>query len=498
MKNKQSKKIDKKAIKAKLKKVAFWSLNITCYVATALFIISLIVGACSTPKQSAKVDKPVSTMVLRDKPVYRANDTLLTDYYTDIDNIQLVNNTTFTLVGAYDNYTAYKNPNFFDFNNLLNSSIFVGDTYYIQMTEGVVYSNVRYDLLRLYHYNSSQWIFSLASSIVPNNYPRIASWGASVNNGYIDISQPVIYNLVFSGSVKFIVRVDNATSEPQKLYYRWLLYYYSNYSIHNWTFNLFDNPYSTIVSAISEHTTNKGSLFYNDSLKDYFQANSLWNYLIDLPLLNGGFRANGSYYNELGITIGSCYTTDVNSRYYFITSYGNGLSSNEGFDSYNNNSLKGYFFIDGFYLSNDSGSITFYSLPNTYSSTLGNWEYDISNGSNSALYLNHYYQSIDIFYLSSSKSLIDSNFSFLSIYGIGSYRVGLLIGSYVPLITTTYIPSTDNPYFFLKVFDWLSLAFNGLMPILTFTIMPGISLGVILLTPLAITLILFIVKLFKR
>ena len=160
MKNKQSKKIDKKALKEKLKKFGFWTLNITCYVATALFIISLIVGACSKPQQSVENEKPVSTMVLRNNLSRLA---LPTTYYTDLSSIPISTSSRqiATFAGYTDNYYAYESPTWQDCNNLFGSlSLSENHHYYIDLVD-TISSGRDYDIVRFSKLTTGHYIIRL-------------------------------------------------------------------------------------------------------------------------------------------------------------------------------------------------------------------------------------------------------------------------------------------------------------------------------------------------
>ena len=497
MKNKQSKKIDKKALKEKLKKFGFWTLNITCYVATALFIISLIVGSCSKPQQS-QVKEPVNTMILRSNSISRYPLNNLKPYKS-VEEVSVVDNSSWTLRGVYNSNYIYYNPTYSDVHEAMYSYLNIGDYAYVHFLEPIRVNNNIATYLFLYHANSTSFILGLGFS---SGYE---DWTIRFNatDRYCLISNPSYYTQAFVDSeARFGFNSLTGVLEANKQFARFLAYYYSTLSFADFSYEFDSNPILAITPYLSTDTLNNGFFFYNQSAYDYLLSLGSYDYVFEITLFEGGFSSNGNYYDRVSATIWSAYNGNNSERnYYLYGSYPGNIDSDRITDS-TNDSLKGYFFIGSIYYEHDYRvSTSLGSGWSTEKTEVFSRQRSTSTGIQYVFYENpewsaSMYRYLSVGYISSSTYDFSPFDTIASISAPYSYIVSAL-GSIIP-ITPTSNSDTDYPLFFEKVFNWITYAFYGIMPILTFSILPGISLGVILLVPFVITIILFVVKLFKR
>lgn len=410
-------------------------------------------------------------------------------YYTSFDELSSIHvGNTINLKHNYNlNNFVYANPTYYDtFGKIVNDT---HQNVVIDITDqntgigfvfnGVNYTDLKYErewdtflTFKLYDADSGNWVMLM--------------YYDSVYSDYIYIPNAPMYTALFNGD--FTIEVLYSDEFSLNLY-TWLAYYYSVYSPNYLTLELNYDLKSSIIPLFydsSKPLIYNGAIFYSNWLLDEIGQTDLITYI---DIFTGGIYANNTYYSSMRVGIGCVYYT-TGSPY----SYSSTTNSSEFIYS-GNESYRGYYYIYDIQLMTiQTRNDVSISTPNIIYQPVHNLNSSQPSMNNIAFdyyFVNSAFQTLKVLYTSNGRINEPNSIS----YGNMLYYLGNVI-LYAPNYDTPVIPPT--PFAFTQVFNWLNLAFVGLAPFFNFQIAQGISLGVILATPLVITIILFIIKLFKR
>lgn len=347
-----------------------------------------------------------------------------------------------------------------------------------------------------------------------------------INGSYYSMYKIIDY--VFGGNVYFLSQWSDAViprNLPSTNYYffTFMAYYYSQYSfdfngyqfggaskylstsylfnrVYNGAFIYMPNTHLEVGNDSAIHSVTQKCLAFS-GLWEY--ENTLYSkiYIYLLPARNGGY----SY----GDNVAFDYTVS-----YFTGSLDNPSSIDFNIIDASSDTLLDYYFI---------WSITMYTVDNSKSVTLAYNTVDYTYIGGLPTQSNHL--SVNVLLnndirLYQTDSFINNNGIYFTVYRIDydknfseygtnivpclSYRYYsdffFATFVYTGLYNSVSPTSTSNTgtNFFNPVFTIFKNGLSGLIPFLNFEMLPGISFGVLLMMPFAVTLILFVVRLFKR
>lgn len=437
-----------------------------------------------------------TTRVLADSSTFDSS----VEYYTDISQIPWSSGREhYRLYSRVDYVSVLRSLPRYD--DLLNSMT-ITDTYSRGFDITPILVNEFYMNEISFYYNSTSHFFTLSAygensldntQITQTIAIDLLKWDSSSYYAYFPENESYQYYLgIFNPNYNVVANADLLSNNDYRGCNAWrtFVWYFTNATIHNYSLTFrYDLPFELTKQLNKNNSPILYDYLFYDNTGFY---SDIYNtqYVKVLPLYSGSFSYEGNAYSTINLSIGSAYCPSANPNpalAVFDTS-GRPLPRNDS-------SLQNYYYIDSIFLQGEGSSVVLYSIP-LKDYAFGGVQYvilDIPNSNSSILpwkstnarYLNVYY--FDTFTINSQFAFSNlSQLQSVSIVGTLNYEP---IIYQPPDITTTSIDS---------VFDWLIKGFTALFPLFNFMILPGISLGVIFLTPVMVGIMLFVVKLFKR
>lgn len=490
--------------KDKFKQAFMKSFNIVCYIFSALFLVMCIalgIGSCNRSKKS-NIDNIESSQIL--EVANKINDSFDEFYFTQEQ---------LDVSYHFWNY-AYEQIDSGDL-ELLDGQEFTFNPYAFQL-----YENHRKSLLTSGHYNSTAFrlvgiyfnfpvvarndngvistsVFSVANYFNYNGDTYIEFDNKPLYDSNINLINDYVFNLSTSDfdrddltiSLTFFRESDNAETYTEDLMITNIL---GGVKLQDKYFNL-------IVNDIDNY------YFYNDIvwLVSRLLVVSTYNYSFNYNYNPGNivFNANGTFY--------STYTAIQLNTQYLVIDTGWFVADNQYFDSikFNVVSLDSntYVTYDGVNSVKYDGTDNFYILGVYFvNSIIGNSRTfmtisSIERTGGKSIYLGHYNVSnnllYDLIFLQpyQFKNINQSNFLYVS----DNFESAYSILNRQPFNTsnsgTSIIGGGNN-----NVFDLFKIGFNSIIPFLSVSILPSITIGVLLFMPLVVGIIVLIFKMVRK
>lgn len=461
--------------KHKIKKVFKTILDIIVYIFAGFMLIGLIFGCSNNYKKASASFYSENYTSLSQIPIER-NDDIKLYYYYSVD---------------------YKKT-FPDYSSLISSGVSTSGGATVFITPSYNFDNDSFTTLRL-AYSTNRFLLQLDN----------ASNTRSINlaSFYISdtvIARPDVISSIFGGN--YTPYISSGASSNSQAFYKWLVYYLSNkgYSRVNYSMPLNPVTYNYLLtnSVNEDNLRNAGFIFRNDAIYD---SGVTVRQTLRQTVFMGAFRCNGVVYTsiEFGLTtVYGNYEYAGNYQPYYY--YNDGLywsSQDSGFSSSfassNNEAYKGWYYLDYIAYQNSDLRVVVWS---TYQRNTGNgikvqlqgvWTGDTESSVSP-------YRDLYIINAFDSVTNQSGNFEYFPQINYASYAqyFNLIGDGYVSLIPGGL--QDDNSGYFNNVFGWISMALTGLLPLLGYSLVPGITIATIIMIPVSVTIILFVVKLFKR
>lgn len=291
-------------------------------------------------------------------------------------------------------------------------------------------------------------------------------------------------------------------------YYKQIVYLFSQYSIHNLTLgykDVFTTEYLNSYFSQFDMIQVYGAYLMRHLSNDV-------NYNGNLFILNGDFYVEGKYFNQIALYYSKYSIGDLQQVEYRINV---GVPSDRigAYDIDGNTKYGDFYYLSSIVVSN--------SLNNDYINLVypvtveylgvGVSRFNIHTGS---YLLENYVPQVRV------KAIVPNSVYNSDITGytnvvsnVYNYSKSLNFFTYYNNFNFNY--NDGNPYItindtgdtngienytgtLIDVFNIINVGFGGLTTLFNWAILPGISLGVLFAIPLTLTLVLFIIKLFKR
>lgn len=469
--------------KQKIKKIVKRVLDILVYGFTIFMIFGLLVGSCNS---RAKV---VSAYYHTDNG------------YTSLPSV-IVDNTSTSLRYYYDYNSSKTFPSWSTLFSVLPGTNAFG---LVRLENSISVDGDNLVYLQAFHHPSGYYTLSLRTD--DDVFPQANIVLIEVYTDRINVARPDLFTAIFNGNYR--VFVNNHTTNNDN-FFRWLAYYFGELG------------YNRITYSFPLNIASLGYLFVNSDNNDtliengYFFKNSEFDFSIDYdetpyPLqvsviynvFVGSFRVNGVYYSTISFNFSSVYgarlteNNRANIAYYM-----------PGSDTYINSLnefYKGYWYIDSITYSGFGNSTLVYRTFNEISGGTAtgqglSWRYDfVNNWVGDSYYSSSPYRDLYIYYVYDALSgsvhhPFTDYFPQLSLYTYADFLN--YIGDAYPSGNAGVPSDTSAP--FTSVFEWLKIALAGAMPFFGYTLLPGITIGTLIMIPITMSIILFVVKLFKR
>lgn len=348
-------------------------------------------------------------------------------------------------------------------------------------------------------------------------------------NGYNRYAYQVI-NWLFSDNVFFTFkpRFNNMAIDTYGINH-FFAYYYSNYSFD---FNgyQFGGSAKYLSTSYLFNNVYNGCFIYNPDVQDVgnhaLTGSAILSQTMSYKIFSGLWEYENTLYSDIWVNLlpawnynfsyPSVSTTNYTYKvhFYHYDRLGNPVDWVDSVLSGNNESLINYYFISSMYMRtyDNTKTVTLAYNNVTYSTVT-----HVDDLDEIRVYCNLnenplLYQSDSFINNNSTKFIlyrvdynryfsegIDQNFLPISSY---QYYSDFFFGAFVYTgLYNTVMPSGNNNIgtnIFNPVFTIFKNGLSGLLPFLSFEMLPGITFGVILMMPFAVTLILFVVRLFKR
>lgn len=323
---------------------------------------------------------------------------------------------------------------------------------------------------------------------------------------YTQHNRTALFTEIFSGKYFYSKGVNyNATDYYAGSQYQRFIYAMSQFSIHSLKASIKDDinlqSFTPFIEAIGYE-----NIYNNIVLTSYYEEGAG-----DLFVLYGDFYLNGVLYNRLTLAYNKVVMIPTSDYFIHIRKNGldTGISEKIGDSSDYPDNWPNYYYLSGIRLDNtlDSSSILLgqpvqadamlhyfnvYTGANCFdgsfevralvptikvNSGISGVSFD---GVNSPFYC--YTRTLDFIEYK-------NNFHFSVSNGEVTYYI---IDTHNDNGITNYTGELNN------VFYIINLAFSGLTGLMNYAILPGISIGVLIAIPLTLTIVLFVIKLFKR
>lgn len=464
---------ERKALKDKYKHIGKMILDILMYGFAIIMSIALAVGGACAPKKASAVyygerytsyeqvniDRDIFTYPLY-APINNNGRYILPDF--------------FAILEYRSKYNDF--PSTFNFNNVIK----IGDS--PTNANGVIYNDITYLGIDCVYQNST---FNFI--VWDSNYNYHIVFYTNVNGFTFDYSYVPVWNAIFNGK-HYIY--DN--SIPLQ---RFFLFYYSTNAYRYIQSEFYYNNMKEIYSYMIDNSNNLGDnfafngwAFYSDYLYSQLIENQDRPQIEFVPILSGSFSVRGEYFSSISFVIAPIYNR-LNAD--FILN-GESTGINGYFEEYER-----YFYIEAirFNRFGGNGSIEVCSIKKSSNGSVWLDTFEWLGGDNS-LNQNSPYRIINIFYVIPYSSDMDI---FPLLNGVNSIQFlnNITITTDLPLSQNQSI-DTVGDYPILSVFEWLRRALTGIIPLFSLVLIPGITIGTVLLLPFAVMVLLFVIKLFKR
>lgn len=473
----------KQLLKAKIKKVFKTIFKVFAYISCGLFwlivIIALCSGSCSPKTKTASAyyyggDRYFSMSSIQPN----VGDTTYLYYYYD-------SNYNDTWV-KYSDFVSSGVPNDGSYARLVFDTPYVVDsTSYSQLVcyGGIDGNGYGYYTISLYYPGL-------------NNVDIVTT----KSNHNVTVHNSSLLINVFDGSHKLKINTLNSSNIG---FYRFCVWYFGEKGFNRieYTFDIGVRNY-LYTYATDDNTENiryNGLMLKNENF-NYPSSASLPCISNVVSIFTGSFRSGNQYYVGIDLVFTSYYgSIDDNLVYYYFSG-----TNNPNFVS-NDEFLKGWFYLD---------NIRYVTSNGTYTIVWNNARLSSSTGGGGSAEPNNVY--FDYFgwvgdsYNSTSAyrdlyiyNVFDSpnfqpfvDFPFWSTFSIPSYLVyvGNAYGSNGS--NNGGVPNNTTPV--VNIFTIMGSALGGLMPMFSYTIIPGFTIGTLIAVPFAVTILLFVIKLFKR
>ena len=489
---------EKKELKARLKKSVWTLIHVVSYVLSIIAIILIAIG-CSQSGSKAKAEAYTTTPI--PSQPYSANlvDFKADDYYKSlpIDYSVKVKLPQYQDIATY--FPSY-NALYSYFEGLVN-----GDTWtnnegqQIRLNEPIYIDEYTYSDIGLYCDTNSYIYYLIEGDNFDDRYDLFV-----VNStGYMlpsfeDYSQLLNQSIEYNIS-NSIIKIDDTQAITGTLpqYIDRFYWWYLSTDTYKNSITL---DYKNILNAIPYFNFDE-TLQNNAIVKSTTPLSSI-------TTLSGLIYYNGVVYDRLVYKFSPVYKGS-NSPYeiytggsYIVNSHS--VQNSSLFAKCNDSAYSNYYYLESVSLKGAVGynALTIFEV---YSITS-----EPNNGNVFDDFFTMHYINASFFnnlIINSSFLIVDSIslyfLSFLPNFRNNDYLtkytpttiVGVFSGYVLPPISIDTNTTTDM---FSSVFEWITFTFYGLMTILSFQILPSFSLGLILLVPFLFTILLFIVKLFKR
>lgn len=473
--------------KDKTKRIIKRVLDILVYGFAFFMIFGLLLGSCNTKAKSGSA--------------YYHSDT----GYTSINGVVVTDSTTTTLRYYYDyNYkkTFPKWLTLFDiFPTLdINTGFPV-----VKLSVPLTIDNVVYNYLALkrdsYALGGYSYSYVLSSNPFKTSGSKITIITLTTND--IFISRSDLLTSLFSGSYVFEPYLISVTNNSN--WFRYLTYYFGELGYNRITYSFPINvsrlAYLFVNSDNTENLIENGYFFKNDNfptIEDNIGVTTFENILI------GSFRCNGVYYSSIRFAFSSVFGKMYYDNDFYDVKYLMPGSSN--IDDYVpswNEFYQGYWYIDKIYFENaDISQLVWSAFRTQITPYPGNDYFLLSYGGSwvgDTAYSSSPYRDLFIYYVESALTgpiAYPFNDNYPQLTGMSFADFINFIGEAYPSGNTGAPTDTTAP--FTSVFEWLRIALAGAMPMFGYTVIPGITIGTLIMVPITMSIILFVVKLFKR
>lgn len=455
--------------KDKIKKIILTTVRVISYILSGLFIITLILSSCSSVKGASAYDDTSTNVDFyeSDSNIYNfeLNKDLL-KYLPDVHSIE-------RLMNHYDvDDYSYLNCTY----NVNDSNVIErnGNLYFLQsVVLTKLPSSDKLNLSLVVNDFEEEFYISLCSyNLIHTNV---------VNNWYIDFridnnfSYPLSFDYVIddfcNGSYTFTDYVSSSVTNPIGVYF--LRYYCTNYSfkggnahlkgIYGWA-NLFNRYYGL------------NRYGYSDFFFEYaIEAGEFEDYF-----LIGKVEYDHKFYNSIKFVLKSAKGMSVVTPNEVTAVGGLGFIVNVDY----------VFYIDEVYLSNN----------------VVNSNYDVLMFKANIFTSNDIYTSTDFAWKCNYNSYINANYVF-KLWSISPYVLDDSNGEYqtsLSLINDTLFDVYNFDYgndvsnsVLIDSFTLINLSLGGVLSLLNYAILPGVSIGVLISIPLVFGLIMFVIKLLR-
>ncbi len=457
--------------KRKIKKVCKTILDVIVYIFAGFMLIGLVFGCSNRYK--------------------RASASFYSENYTSLNEVSFDDDENLRL---YYYYSVDYKKTFPDYASLLGAGVTGYEA--VNLRRDFVIDNTSFNRL------------ILDASNISNINMRLSVTGSTIQlvnftTSDVIIYRPDIISSLFGGTYGIYVPGDSG-SRP---FYRWLVYYLSNkgYSRVNYSMPITPIAYNYLFvnSSNPDNYRFGGYMFRNDAIFQDFPDDA--NAYHPITVFSGCFRSNGVLYRSIEFGFETVYgnyqdsSGTYRSYHYYLDDYGAGSGATDKMvaDSDNDFYKAWYYLSRIFYIDFNGNKNTVWTVGEWYRSVKcdvnlnGSWVGDSETSVSP-------YRDMYILYADNYVNLVDSNFEYFPQISNSSYAQFLnLIGDgYVSQIPGGQ--QDDNSGYFSDVFSWFSMALTGLLPLLGYSLVPGITIATIIMIPIAVTIILFVVKLFKR
>lgn len=469
--------------KARIKHIVKIVLDILMYGFAILMAFALAVGgACSPKTKSASA--------------YYHND----NGYTSINSVVVNNDSTTTLRYYYDFNFKKTFP---DFSTIFDcfASQSIGSYYLAELGEVYTLDSLEYTHIGLYRFDTFEYHYRLISNRGASDITFVTLY-----RNDIGINRSDILTGLFNG-VRVIKPVSNNYN-----WFRYLTYYFGELGYNRITYsfpiNISRLAYLFVNSDNTDNLIENGYFFknYTFPFEDNGQSTRMQSYTESIFL--GSFRCNGVYYTSINFTFSSVYGTMLTEGQpypvYFYLPGSNPSTSTTGIYSLDE-FYKGYWYIDSItFTGNGVSTLVWKGFKEVPGGTaVGQnvaWSFifqDLWFGDSA--YGSSPYRDLYIYYATDSLSGVihnPFNDNYPQLYGMTFADFINFIGEAYPTGNGGRPSDTTAP--FTSVFEWLRIALSGVMPFFGYTLLPGITIGTLIMVPITMAIILFVVSLFKR
>lgn len=459
--------------KHKIKKVCKTILDIIVYIFAGFMFIGLIFGCSNQYK--------------------KASASFYSENYTSLNQVSLDRDDDLRL---YYYYSVDYKKTFPDYASIVGANVNTWAS--VSINGGFRVDNTTYTHIYCTGYSSSSVTIGLILDNTTLGLVRLETSNTT-------ILRPDLLSQLFGGTYNVFTNSTGDNSSTR--FYRWLVYYLSNkgYSRVNYSMPITPIAYNYLFvnSSNPDNYRFGGYMFRNDAIYEDFPEDS--NAYHPITVFSGCFRSNGVLYSSIEFGFATVYGNYLDSAsqwreyHYYLDDYGAGSGATDKMvaDSSNDFYKAWYYLSRIFYIDFNGNKTTVWTVGEWYRSVKcdvnlnGSWVGDTETSVSP-------YRNLYILYGDDYVNSVDGNFEYFPQISHSSYA------QYLNLIGDGYVSQIpggqqdDNSGYFSDVFSWFSMALTGLLPLLGYSLVPGITIATIIMIPVSVTIILFVVKLFKR